>query len=58
MKYTANQIKQWSSLKRVNGKWIPCRSLNSRVESIYDRIVNALLVLFGKYDALDWEQPK
>lgn len=55
MRYTANSIRRWNVDCEFNGKWIPARSLNYKYESLWSRIKNALFVLIGKYDALDWE---
>ena len=54
MKYTARQIKAWDV--QVSPHWHPARPLNYQHESWISRIKHAIGVLFGKYDALDWEK--
>jgi|JI7StandDraft_1071085.scaffolds.fasta_scaffold412943_2 hypothetical protein len=50
MKYTAQQIKSWDCT-RPNGK--PVRPENAA--SFWQRCKNALMVVIGCYDVIDWE---
>jgi hypothetical protein len=55
MKYTAYQIKNWSSsTPDKDGCWKPARPIT--IYRLLERIGNAWLVLIGKFDALDWEE--
>lgn len=59
MKYTATQIKHWDADCSTDGNaYKPARSIDYTVESWSSRIKNALGVLTGRYDALDWEEAK
>lgn len=55
-KYTATQIKRWDVECEVDNKWVPCRCINHKFDSVVDRIMWAWGVLVGKYDALDWDE--
>ena len=55
MKYKAEDIRRWDISTYVEGKWIPARPLPyGGLCGLKQRIKYALLVLVGKYDALDW----
>lgn len=54
MKFKVKEIQNWSVGQSSDGKtWSPARPMN-RGEPLVWRIKNALGVLTGKYDALDW----
>ena len=58
MRYTPTQIQQWDvQVGTDDGNWIPARTVNHRFESWINRIKNAIGVLTGRYDVLDWEEP-
>lgn len=57
MKYTPTQIKQGNvdQCSAIHG-WIPARGINHEYESMLSRLKNAIGVLTGKYDVLDWQE--
>lgn len=58
--YTANQIRFWNcevQNKKI-GKWIPARPIGHNCYAFLWRWGIALKVLFGIYDAIDWQEPK
>ena len=64
MKHRAIQIKEWSEEKEIvtskkgvpEGRWVPARAINYKLDRWRDRIKWAWGVLIGRYDALDWEK--
>lgn len=38
------------------GRWVACRPLSHRHESFFERLRNAVGVVRGKYDVLEWEE--
>jgi hypothetical protein len=59
MVYTATSIKAWdiASQARPSAPWIPARPLGHSMYPWSHRWRVAWLVLTGRLDALDWEQP-
>ena len=63
MKYTAKQIKAWDTDLERSGEWSPARPESyysspfsvQRFKLFVARVKNALGVVSGKYDVLDWE---
>jgi len=55
MKYTAKELKNWSTDRenKETGQWLPARPIP--YESFIERLKNVWKVLIGEYDVLNWE---
>lgn len=57
MLYKAKDLNNWSvTASTKDGNYIPCRPEGAKtIPAAWRRIKNAIGVLIGKYDAVDWE---
>lgn len=41
---------------KINGKWVPCRTINYKYRSLFQRLKESYLVFKGKADIFFWPE--
>ena len=52
--YKLTDLQKTLSVKYINGKWVAARRSTNR--NLWTRLVEALGVFLGRYDAIEWPE--